>query len=749
MVEQKYLRGAVLITAFLVCARVYAVEAFKPLVITGLGDAVSGLGVFDNGKRIAAGGNGGVIHIYDSQTGKEVQTLDGHNGHITSLAVSKDGSLLASASLDSTVRIWNLKTMKRIRVLTTPRAPITVDFSSDDSQLLVGEQVDNLQIFNVDTGAEVKKLKAGYVSAFAPDDRSFVAASYSAIKRLETESAKTIWSVKSPKSHPYRAKVTANGALLLVSVEEEGVLVLDMETGRQVRTMTLHGEGAHGLLISKDGKWALTGTRDGDIYQWEIESGKVIRKFQGHTRSVLGLAFWPDGQTFASGGTDGTVRTWRIDSNQIAKLDPGVAVAIPDKTQTASTGTGQPPVGVNLPKTVTSGPSSKPVASVPETSNAASDPIARPEFKEKPKPFKKNLASITSMVVRVAEDGSAMGLSTDIIATVPAKSRQEEDGSAQFVRRVGGQMQVSMEEAERAVKLRYPRWGGNVTLSFGEKYTEHDGGSAGAAFGVLMLSTLEGIDLDPKCAVTGDITVDWKIRKVSAVAAKLRGATVDGCLYALIPANNESALADMYLLWGDSSLWDIQTLTISTLQEAVELVRTDRPQATAEAMRLFGGLQPTLSKSGRSALRDANTISTLKRIVSLAPNHVSAKLLLAIGENHPPTALSTGASLYEISVIAYPYRQILSGRDRVTRASLPVAVTFNARKKIQRLRPVVNKDLALILNDLSAFIEKAEAVAGGQAKEAELSERRGTFFQHLSSMVDNKEILEKLVREGY
>jgi WD40 repeat protein len=63
---------------------------------------------FSPDGRLLATSDGVLIHLWEVATGKEVHTLQGHQGEICALAFSADGRRLASSSLDSTVLLWNL-----------------------------------------------------------------------------------------------------------------------------------------------------------------------------------------------------------------------------------------------------------------------------------------------------------------------------------------------------------------------------------------------------------------------------------------------------------------------------------------------------------------------------------------------------------------------------------------------------------------------------------------------------------------
>jgi hypothetical protein len=471
--------------------------------------------------------------------------------------------------------------------------------------------------------------------------------------------------------------------------------------------------------------------------RWIIDKNQSRVEVDGEERGSFKGSFENLAGTIGVGTSSGAVVQFK--SLTVSPVESRAAAA------TAPVAVG--PIEITVPSAAPAAGANDPEPPPPPDFNA----IDRPEFHAKPKRLVRNITAINAMMVRIAEDGQASGVTSDIIATVPRQSRSAGKAAIGFYRADGDvTMKTAFEEAVRAVQLRYPLWEpGRIDLSFGEKFTAHGGPSAGVAFALLTLSALEGFDIDPKFAVTGDITVDWKVRKVGGVAAKLRGATLDKFLYAAIPDGNEAAFADMAFLHGSSALWEIQVFSISTLQQAIALARTDRPQALAEAIKLFAELQPQLNKNQRTFLRNPQTQKTLKRILELAPNHLSARHLLAIADNTAPKTLSANGTIYQLSVIFYPYRTVISSGQRLDRSALPAHVTALARKRLNTLRPMAHKDLGALVADISAFIEAIDGFAGGSVSGNVVMTKAQSLDARFATLNNDPDFVAKLVREGY
>src|SRR5206468_160788 len=102
-------------------------------------------------------------------------------------------------------------------------------------------------------------------------------------------------------------------------------------------------------------------------------------------------------------------------------------------------------------------------------------------------------------------------------------------------------------------------------------------------------------------------------------------------------------------------------------------------------------------------------------VIALAPNHLSAKAVLALADGTAPKVLSANATAYQLAVIYYPYTALLKDNKRLDRTALPKLITVAARKRMAALRPIAHKDFQPLLADVATFIDAMDDMAGRSA----------------------------------
>ena len=124
------------------------------------GDAgITSLSLSPDGRWLLAGCLDRVIRIWDTGSGRLVETVAGHRDSVYSVALSRDGKTLVSGSLDRTLRIWSFSSTADT-VTVQPRCTVaahkdfvlSVAVAADPRWIISGSKDRSVQFWDAETG---------------------------------------------------------------------------------------------------------------------------------------------------------------------------------------------------------------------------------------------------------------------------------------------------------------------------------------------------------------------------------------------------------------------------------------------------------------------------------------------------------------------------------------------------------------------------------------------------------------------
>jgi WD40 repeat protein len=293
--------------------------------------------VSPDGTSLAAGFMDGSVKVWDissaldgsAATSREVLTIHGHKGAVTSLSFSPDGRRLATGSEDQTAKLWDLKTGRELMRLQGHMARISsIAFSPDGTRLATTGMDYTVRVWDVTgTGSQAIQMLSyrswiwSYDVAFSPDGKRLAAGI--------NDGTGKVWNLGTGKElsvlHGHNGEVwsiafSPDGNRLATASNDRTAKVWDNKTGQILLNLDGHNGSVNSIAFSPDGTRLATASQDGTVKLWDATTGREEITLYGHASPVADVTFSSDGRSLLTIGQDGTTRLYLVRIQDLAEL---------------------------------------------------------------------------------------------------------------------------------------------------------------------------------------------------------------------------------------------------------------------------------------------------------------------------------------------------------------------------------------------------------------------------------------------
>jgi hypothetical protein len=355
-------------------------------------------------------------------------------------------------------------------------------------------------------------------------------------------------------------------------------------------------------------------------------------------------------------------------------------------------------------------------------------------------------SSIHILAVQTSESGLLTGSDDEAVLTIQ-RSQLPHLITLRFVTPVDDRTRMSKEEALRYIRVHYPNWNaGGAEITFGDRYSLHDDEPMGAALATMVLSVHEPFEIDPNVAVTGDVTASGRINRVDKIFARIHGAEAGDVTIVAFPAENFDQLVNTEGFIVKGQVPRVQIIGVSTLDEVVAVARTDRPKSLQRAIDLYAHIQQEIKQS-KNYLHDRKCAEELDQVLSLCPEHCSAKLMLMLATNKRPKTFSPAASLYYISLAVREMFPFVMGHDDITKHQLSSAVLRHGLDGLARLRPNADPSVVPLIDVWTRYLHTFQSVESGVEPLHNLQLDGQIVLDAMAKLNMNAELMQKMLND--
>lgn len=286
---------------------------------------VHGVAFSPDGRMVATAAADGIAKIWDVSGDLPALrfTLAGHKGEVYRVAFDPTGRRLATASFDNTARLWGVATGQPLEFIARHGDQLRdLAFSPDGAYLATACADGHARLYRWnESGAEsdpvllpkVRAKKASQIMAvaFHPGDATLVTVSSEGLLKRWSRTGEELGEISLNQVRLGDVAISPDGSRLAALAPRALYLWpwadLARSTADSQKSIGLpRNTYCYSVAFSTDGKQVAVACEDSAVRLYDAQSGKLVKTMTIHNGPVSEIAFSPDGTRIATASADRT-----------------------------------------------------------------------------------------------------------------------------------------------------------------------------------------------------------------------------------------------------------------------------------------------------------------------------------------------------------------------------------------------------------------------------------------------------------
>jgi eukaryotic-like serine/threonine-protein kinase len=240
---------------------------------------------FSNTGLVASGGVDSTVYVWNSTTGKVVNSFSDQKYVVSSVAFSPDSKYLATASWDNKVVIHPLKSSEKPVTIEGHKIRISdVVFSPNGKILASIDTSKRLYLWNPISGNKIKEVPLSHIPviiAFSTTGKKIYVGGYSGMFGIyNLKTGKITYKSGIDAKYILDIKFSSDGKLCYIAGYMNDILVMNIKTEKIIKKIKISGKFVNNIALSNDGKYIASLSAGHSLVVHSLSKGNRVFSFR-------------------------------------------------------------------------------------------------------------------------------------------------------------------------------------------------------------------------------------------------------------------------------------------------------------------------------------------------------------------------------------------------------------------------------------------------------------------------------------